>query len=68
MLIDNYMDGSSLHWRTAPLRRTDNLWIATSTNCTSSETATFSLLVARGEETVIVNVTDAAKTEGQRFS
>ena len=27
MLIDNYMDGSSLHWRTAPLRRTDNLWI-----------------------------------------
>src|ERR1700736_3908382 len=24
MLIDNYMDGSSLHWRTAPLRRTDN--------------------------------------------
>src|SRR5947209_5097435 len=28
MLIDNYMDGSSLHWRTAPLRRTDNPWAA----------------------------------------
>ena len=27
MLIDNYMGGTSLHWRTAPLRRTDNLWI-----------------------------------------
>src|SRR5437016_1290892 len=25
MLINNYMGGSSPHWRTAPLRRTDNL-------------------------------------------
>jgi len=27
MLINNYMGGSSPHWRTAPLRRTDNLRI-----------------------------------------
>ena len=28
MLIDNYMGGTSLHWRTAPLRRTVNYLIA----------------------------------------
>ena len=27
MLIDNYMGGTSLHWRTAPLRRTVNYLI-----------------------------------------
>ena len=29
MLINNYMGGSSPHWRTAPLRRTDNQRIKT---------------------------------------
>src|SRR6266571_1470835 len=37
MLIDNYMGGSSLHWRTAPLRRTDNRWAAFRTSATRAD-------------------------------